>query len=547
MVLSGGGWQGLALVRAAGELPGVRVAVADSLPHPVTAALADDVVRVPPVAEESAFLAAVEAYFERAGPGLLLPAAEHDLDVLARHRERLERAGARVGASAPRTLERLGDRETLAEELGAVGVPVAPRLAPTDVASAELPLLAKPRRAGWGGRGQLRLSDEAARAAFLRRADRDRFVVEPLRASFRELSVDFAVGFAGEVSELVVRERLRTTGGFCVVASSIDDEAPRRLAGRVARRIAELDGRGLFNLQLFDASSGSYVSDLNLRVGTSSVFALERGVNLVEFLVRSARGESPAHRPPAAGRRQWRLLVERSRPAALPPVEGLLFDLDDTLLDHKAWVGAKLDAVAERFADELGDPGRFLLEAWTAFEEGERARTLDVALARAGLDPALGPALVAAYREADVAAPIYADVRGSLAALREAGLRAALVTDNPPESQRRKLAASGLAPFFDAVVFTREVGAEKPSPAGFAAAARGLGLDPARLAAVGDHPLRDGRAALAVDAAHFFWIQRAGGVMSVHPATFARRLPELARRTSRVETLREVVDALLRP
>ncbi len=535
------------MVRAAAATADVRVVVADTLPFPLTAPLADEVVRVPPVAEEQRLLEVLEGLLHRLGPGLLLPATEYELPFLASHRERLEAAGARVGAASREALAHAGDRRSLASELDRLGVARARELTLGELTEEALPLLAKPRRRSWGGRGQLVLRTPGELAAFRTRADRGEYFVERWLAEFREYSVDFAIGFAGELSTLVARERLRTTGGFCVVARSVDDPGLLADGLAVGRQLAEWGCRGLVSLQALETAEGRFVSDLNLRSGTSGVLALERGVNLVEFLVRSARGESPRSAAAMPARLQWRLLVESSRPASLPPVEGVVFDLDDTLLDQKAWILAKLEAASVAVGSELNDPEAFVLEAWTVLEEGDRARTIDVATERLGLPPALAPRLIEAYRAAvPQPAPVYADVAGALSTLRDGGLRLALLTDNPPESQRQKLVAAGLEGYFDAIVFSREVGAEKPSPQGYRAAAAAIGVPPERTVAIGDHPLREGRSALRAGAAHFFWIARAGGFFTVHPGAVARRLPELAARTTRIGSLREAVDALVR-
>jgi len=547
IVLSGGGFQGLAVVRAAAATADVRVVVADSLPFPLTASLADEVVKVPPVADEQRLLETLEVLIDRLGPGLLLPATEYELPFLAQHRERLEAAGARVGAASREALAQVGDRRSLASELDRLGVARARELTLEELTEEALPLLAKPRRSSWGGRGQLVLRTPGELAAFRARADREAFFVERWLAAFREYSLDFAIGFAGEVSTLVARERLRTTGGFCVVARSVDDPALLADGHAVGRRLAALGCRGLVSLQALETAEGRFVSDLNLRSGTSGVLALERGVNLVEFLVRSARGEPPRSAEAMPARLQWRLLVESSRPAVLPPVEGVVFDLDDTLLDQKAWILAKLEAASVAVGSELADPGAFVLEAWTVLEEGDRARTIDAAAERLGLAAPLAQRLIEAYRAAvPEPAPVYADVAGALATLREAGMKLALLTDNPPSSQRQKVAAAGLEAYFDAIVFSRDLGAEKPAPEGYLMAAAKLGLRPERTVAIGDHPLREGRAALSAGAAHFFWITRGGGFFAVHPGTMTRRLPELAARTTRIGTLREAVDALVR-
>jgi putative hydrolase of the HAD superfamily len=83
----------------------------------------------------------------------------------------------------------------------------------------------------------------------------------------------------------------------------------------------------------------------------------------------------------------------------------------------------------------------------------------------------------------------------AIAAHRERGGRAALVSDYPA---RRKLAALGAAELFEVVVASGEEGGPprlKPCPDGYLAAARALGVDPAECLVLGDRPDADGEAA----------------------------------------------------
>jgi HAD superfamily hydrolase (TIGR01509 family) len=83
----------------------------------------------------------------------------------------------------------------------------------------------------------------------------------------------------------------------------------------------------------------------------------------------------------------------------------------------------------------------------------------------------------------------------ALRRLRAYGLALAVVADWDASLPRR-LRRMGLASFFDTVVVAAEVGAEKPSPAGFRLALERLGVEPRRALHVGDQP-RDAEGAAA--------------------------------------------------
>jgi putative hydrolase of the HAD superfamily len=73
----------------------------------------------------------------------------------------------------------------------------------------------------------------------------------------------------------------------------------------------------------------------------------------------------------------------------------------------------------------------------------------------------------------------------------------ALVTNGPPDIQRLKLAQTGLAGHFEAVVISGELGLGKPDPGVFLHAVRALGVTPTDAVMVGDSWERDIEGALS--------------------------------------------------
>jgi putative hydrolase of the HAD superfamily len=100
----------------------------------------------------------------------------------------------------------------------------------------------------------------------------------------------------------------------------------------------------------------------------------------------------------------------------------------------------------------------------------------------------------------------YADTRATLEAIRRRGLRVGVVS-NVPADLRPVFAKHGLEQLVDSYTHSFEVGAEKPDPAIFLAAAKSLGVAPNETLMVGDH---------AVDAG----AERAGMRVYILPAEF---------------------------
>jgi putative hydrolase of the HAD superfamily len=182
-------------------------------------------------------------------------------------------------------------------------------------------------------------------------------------------------------------------------------------------------------------------------------------------------------------------------------VDLVLFDLDDTLLDHRGAVAAGLGSWVPEL---LGHPCTAeFVTAWLAVEEHhmgrwrrgelsfveqrrERLRRLLPRAARpdtdAGLDALFDRWLIhyrAAWR-------LFPDVLPCLDALRRAGLRTGVLTNGMRDQQNDKIARTGLTTWFSGVVTAEEIGVAKPAPAAFEQACRLLGSPPSRTVYVGD-------------------------------------------------------------
>lgn len=544
LVASGGGFQGLAVVRLLREADAFRVVVADTTEDTVTAALVDATRRVPPVAERAAFAAALADLCRSEAVRLVLPATDHELEALAAGRAALEAAGTQVAVCDPALLAVLRDKASLYSALTAAALPV---LAPIEGAleRARFPLIGKPRH-GFGGRGVV-VARTPAELEPLGERERRARVWQPFLEDATELSADFALLRDGSPPGVGLRRRVRTSGGFAVVSEGVRDEPALDVVRRFAAWAGSRGGRGLFNVQLLRRGGELVVSDVNPRLGTSAVHWRGSGFNPV-LAVCAEAGLLPlaarAPREPGLTRSVRRLdeRIEPLRPQGEAPVRGLVLDLDDTLVPTKQWLRDRLFAALESV---VAPEGRVRAEGHAArvIEEGPRDRLIDAAAAALGLDERGRVRLLESYTSTwPASCACYPDVRPALDALRRRGLRLGLLTDNPPETQRRKLAASGLGDCFDAVVFARETGGEKPDARGFAAVAAALGLAPASLAMAGDNPYRDLRGAAEAGFARLFWVRRDGAASAFDPA-LAGALPG-ASRFEAVSDLREILARL---
>lgn len=169
-----------------------------------------------------------------------------------------------------------------------------------------------------------------------------------------------------------------------------------------------------------------------------------------------------------------------------PPDAAVLFDMDGLLIDSEPlWLEAET-AVMERLG---GQP-------WTEADQhallgGSLVRTVRYLLAKATRPQP--PEVVADWlmsgiedRVRDSGVPLRPGARELLAEVAAAGLPRALVTSSERGFMEAVLASTGLR--FDVTVCADDVSTTKPDPEPYLLAAKLLGADPARCAALEDSP-----------------------------------------------------------
>jgi putative hydrolase of the HAD superfamily len=107
--------------------------------------------------------------------------------------------------------------------------------------------------------------------------------------------------------------------------------------------------------------------------------------------------------------------------------------------------------------------------------------------------------------------------------------RLGVVTNGIDRVQRSRLAAAGLARFFETIVTSQGCGYAKPDPRILHVALDALGVPPQAAVYVGDDPAVDGAAASAARVP-FVWMDRGFPVRGRRPRTRVRHLSELAAR-----------------
>ncbi len=169
----------------------------------------------------------------------------------------------------------------------------------------------------------------------------------------------------------------------------------------------------------------------------------------------------------------------------------VIFDLDDTLYPERRFACSGYAAIARHVETRYGMDRR---EAFghlrASLRRGARASALQQLAAALGGGQDLVLELLAVYRAHRPELRLPGAARRALGSARQRW-RVGVLTNGLPQIQRAKVAALGLAPLVDAVVYAHEVSEGKPDPAAFREICGALGVTPARAVMAGDDPWCD--------------------------------------------------------
>jgi putative hydrolase of the HAD superfamily len=177
------------------------------------------------------------------------------------------------------------------------------------------------------------------------------------------------------------------------------------------------------------------------------------------------------------------------------PVRGVVFDLDETLIDRYLAVHYFAEALWKEYISDAEDvPASFIdkVHLLDGYGYAPRERFFE-SMIESYPDSLLSRQIVAkCFYEQVWETPRLADgVLDSLAILQQKGIPLAIVSNGSSQAQLAKVQHSGIEKYFDAIVVSEEFGVKKPDSTIYLEATSRLKAEPADCWFIGDHPIND--------------------------------------------------------
>ena len=178
-------------------------------------------------------------------------------------------------------------------------------------------------------------------------------------------------------------------------------------------------------------------------------------------------------------------------------IRGVLFDLDETLMDRQSAVNALAAQFVDLYGEDLGDTDAESLTRVFLDADGGGYRPKEEMLARIvaelpwNREPELRDFLDFWQSTFPKCAQPMPGLYEVLETLQGRGIRMGIVTNGPEAMQNGKIDRLDIRVYFRTIVVSEAVGISKPEPGIFEMALADLGLPPSEVFFVGDSPTND--------------------------------------------------------
>jgi HAD superfamily hydrolase (TIGR01549 family) len=267
-----------------------------------------------------------------------------------------------------------------------------------------------------------------------------------------EYSVDIFCDYEGNPISIVPRVRVAVRSGEVIKTEIAMDE---KIVNECKKIVERFRPCGPLTVQLIRqrTTGDDYYIEINPRFGGGAPLSMKSGARTAEVILKLMAGENVTYNESAidgAVYSRFDQSVCVSEGKRRQAINGVIFDLDDTLYSEKQYVRSGYKAVAKALGNEL-----YADRLWQYFENGKQAidellKELDCINRK--------EEFIEIYREHTPEITLYDGVEELICKLKNNGVRVGIITDGRVSGQRKKIQALGLDKLIDDIIITDELG-----------------------------------------------------------------------------------------
>ncbi len=419
---------------------------------------------------------------------LIIPTIDTNLLVLSENKERFESISSKVLVSDPSMIRICRDKNLTSQYFMECGLKAPMTVNDWKKYHSGYPAFIKPKD---GSSSIDAYKVENIEGLKSLSSQIDDYIIQPF-IDGTEYTVDIFADFNGKPIFIVPRVRLAVRAGE-VLKTQIDLDS--KIIDECKKLIDVFKPCGPMTVQLIrDKRGDDYYIEINPRFGGGVPLSMKAGARSAEILFKLLNGTKVEFSGNVINKavysrfdqsvcvnRDGTYLNEKRR-----TIDGVVFDLDDTLYSEKEYVKSGFKAVAKYLGDE-----RYSEILWHDFKQGKKG--FEALLKRIQREEELQNC-IDVYRCHRPNIHLYDGVKDLITSLKQRGIRVGIITDGRPEGQRNKIKALDIEQIVEDIIITDELGGiqfRKPCDIAFRIMAIRWKLPFENMIYIGDNIMKD--------------------------------------------------------
>lgn len=412
---------------------------------------------------------------------LVIPTIDTDLVVLSQNKKKFEDIGTKVLISSLEMIQICRDKNNTSKFFEKCGLYTPETVKDWEKYRGKYPAFIKPKD-GSSSINAYKVENIEELEKYSKQI-RD-YIVQPFIEG-REYTIDIFCDWDGRPVSIVPRERVQIRAGE-VTKTRIELDQIMIKEAKILCSVFKPCGPITVQLIRDEKSGRDYFIEINPRFGGGAPLSMKAGARSAEAILRMLDGEEIEYMTDISdGVVYSRYEQSVCTVAGKSKIEGVIFDLDDTLYSEKEYIRSGYKAVSEFLGGKYED------KLWYYFEAGKPA--IDELLKEIHREDEREMVL-SIYRNHKPQISLYDNVIEIIQEMKNREIKIGIITDGRTKGQRNKIEALGLEKMMDDIIITDELGGtqfRKPCDIAFRIMQNRWRLPANKIMYIADNPVKD--------------------------------------------------------